>query len=172
MRLSTRDGTRTASPRPQHGATTPPAELREYLLRYPPAIQSLTLGLRKLIHEQLAPCHEYIFNMRRTLVIAYSSTEKVIADGVCLVTAWTRHVTLAFTRGSDLDDPAGLLQGAGKAMRHVRLVSLEDLGRPEIRALLRRARINAGVKRRRGEPVGVVTRVKRKSVASLDVWGR
>ncbi|HJZ71132.1 MAG TPA: DUF1801 domain-containing protein [Vicinamibacterales bacterium] len=149
----------------------PPAELLEYLHRYPPPIQSLALGARKLIHGELAPCHEYIFDMRRTLVIAYSATEKVIADGVCLITVWTRHVTLAFSRGIDLDDPAGLLEGAGKAMRHVRLHALEDLGRRELHALLRQARTRAGIKRRRGIPNDVVTRVKKKSAATFP-WPR
>ena len=142
--------------------TRPPAELLEFLLRYPPAIQSLTLGARKLLHDELAPCHEHIFNMPRTIVLAYSATSKVIADGVCVVTAWRQHVTLGFSRGIDLADPAGVLQGAGKAMRHVRLLSLDDLGRPEIRALLRQARTNAGIVRRKGVTPEVVTTVKKK----------
>jgi Domain of unknown function (DU1801) len=153
--------------------TRPPGELLEFLHRYPPAIQSLTLGARQLLHQELAPCHEYIFNMRSTLVLAYSSTGKVIADGVCNITVWTRHVTLVFVRGIDLEDPAHLLQGAGKAMRHVRLHSLEDLGRREIRALLRQARKQAGITRRRGAPPGeVVTRVKKKSPAAPFPWPR
>src|SRR4029079_5947025 len=126
-------------------STRPPAELLEFLHRYPAAVQSLVLGTRKLVHEDLAPCHEHIFSMPRTVVLAYSATAKVIADGVCVVTAWRQHATLGFSRGVDLADPASLLQGAGKAMRHVRLQSLEDLGRPEIRALLRQARKNAGI---------------------------
>jgi hypothetical protein len=153
--------------------TRPPAELLEFLRRYPTAIQSLTLGARKLAHDELAPCHEYIFNMRSTLVLAYSATEKVIADGVCNVTAWTRHVTLGFVRGIDLDDPAGLLQGTGKAMRHVRLHSLDDLGRREIRALLRQARKQAGITRPRGAATyEVVTRVKKRSAAAPFPWPR
>lgn len=33
-----------------------------------------------------------------------------------------RHVTLSFFRGADLPDPAGLLAGSGRLMRHVRLL--------------------------------------------------
>src|SRR5262245_36115762 len=150
--------------------TRPPAELLEFLHRYPPAIQSLTLGARTLIHGEVAPCHEHIFNMPRTVALVYSATSKVIADGVCVVTAWRQHVTLGFSRGIDLADPAGLLQGAGKAMRHVRLQSLEDLGRPEIRALLRQARTNAGIVRTRGVAPEVVTTVKKKRAASPFPW--
>jgi len=147
-------------------------QLLEFLHRYPPAIQSLMLGVRRLIHEELAPCHEYIFNMRSTLVLVYSATEKVMADGVCNVTAWKKHVNLGFVRGTDLEDPAGLLEGTGKAMRHIQLHALEELGRREIRGLLRSARKNAGIRRRRGVPAEVVTRVKTRSAATPFPWPR
>lgn len=37
------------------------------------------------------------------------------------VNAFTAHVNVGFFRGADLPDPHGLLEGAGKAMRHVKL---------------------------------------------------
>ena len=37
------------------------------------------------------------------------------------VNAFTAHVNVGFFRGADLDDPAGLLEGSGKFMRHVKL---------------------------------------------------
>ncbi len=37
------------------------------------------------------------------------------------VAAFTAHVNVGFFHGADLDDPAGLLEGAGKRMRHVKL---------------------------------------------------
>ena len=37
------------------------------------------------------------------------------------VAAFTAHVNVGFFHGADLEDPAGLLQGAGKRMRHVKL---------------------------------------------------
>ena len=157
--------------RPVH-PTRPPGELLEFLQRYPAAVQSLTLGARKLIHEELAPCHEHIFSMPRTVVLAYSASAKVIGDGVCVITVWRQHVTLGFSRGVDLADPAGILQGAGKAMRHVRLQSLEDVGRPDIRALLRQARNNAGITRKRGAVREVVTTVKKKTAAAMFPWPR
>lgn len=151
-------------------STRPPGELLEFLHRYPAAVQSLTLATRKLIHEELAPCHEHIFSMPRTVVLAYGATSKVISDGICVVSAWRQHVTLGFSRGIDLADPAGILHGAGKAMRHVRLQSIEDVGRPEIRALLRQARKNAGITRKRGATPEVVTTVKKKTARTAFPW--
>jgi hypothetical protein len=37
------------------------------------------------------------------------------------VDAFSAHVNIGFFFGAELDDPAGLLQGAGKRMRHVKL---------------------------------------------------
>ncbi len=37
------------------------------------------------------------------------------------VYAFTAHVNVGFYQGASLDDPAGLLEGAGKRMRHVKL---------------------------------------------------
>ncbi|HWC63657.1 MAG TPA: DUF1801 domain-containing protein [Rhizomicrobium sp.] len=38
------------------------------------------------------------------------------------VNAFRAHANVGFFRGAELDDPAGLLQGTGKRMRHVKLV--------------------------------------------------
>jgi hypothetical protein len=37
------------------------------------------------------------------------------------VNAFKDHVNVGFYRGADLADPAGLLEGTGKRMRHVKL---------------------------------------------------
>ncbi|MBA3896148.1 MAG: DUF1801 domain-containing protein [Sphingomonadaceae bacterium] len=37
------------------------------------------------------------------------------------VNAFTAHVNVGFFHGAELDDPAGLLEGSGKRMRHVKL---------------------------------------------------
>ena len=37
------------------------------------------------------------------------------------VDAFSAHVNVGFFHGAELDDPAGLLEGAGKRMRHVKL---------------------------------------------------
>lgn len=37
------------------------------------------------------------------------------------VNAFRDHVNVGFFRGAEIDDPAGLLEGTGKLMRHVKL---------------------------------------------------
>jgi hypothetical protein len=148
--------------------TKPPRELLEFLYRYDPAVQSLALGLRKVVLEEMAPCHEYIFTMRSKVVLLYGATEKVIKDNICAINVFTKHVNLGFRRGSDLKDTREVLQGAGKTWRHVILKTLSELDRPEIRAYLREARRGAGLKRPRQRTADdVVTRIKPTSPKQL-----
>jgi hypothetical protein len=43
------------------------------------------------------------------------------------VNSFTRHVNIGFFHGATLADPAGLLEGSGKRMRHVKLKPGPDL---------------------------------------------
>jgi hypothetical protein len=151
--------------------TKPPPELLEFLYRYDHGVQSLALGLRTVVLEEMAPCHEYIFAMRSKVVLLYGGTERVIKDCICSINVFNRHVILAFHRGTDLEDARGILKGTGSRMRHITLKKLSELDRPEIRAYLRQARKRAGLTRPRGRAAGgVVTRVKEKSPTRRPAW--
>ena len=81
-----------------------------------------------------APDHELRLLVRpwfeRMRALGPDVTE-TMADGhpvVCVgeaafayVDAFSAHAAVGFFRGAMLDDPAGLLEGAGKRMRHVKL---------------------------------------------------
>lgn len=145
------------------GDISPPSELREFLYPYDPRVQAIGLGLRRVVLEEMAPCHEYIFPMRSKIVLLYGSSERVLADCVCSIAIFRRHATLIFHHGVDLKDTHHLLQGTGKALRHIRVEHLEELDRRELRTYLREARRRSPLKgQRRTMPRDVVTRVKRK----------
>jgi hypothetical protein len=46
------------------------------------------------------------------------------------------HVNVGFFRGADLADPAGLLQGTGKLMRHVKLKPDEEIDAAALECLI------------------------------------
>ena len=97
----------------------PPAELLEFLYRYDGPVQTLVLGLRQVVHEEMAPCHEYIFAMRSKVVLLYGATARVIADGICNISVFARHVTLGFSRGAELKIlPESCKEPAGDASYH------------------------------------------------------
>ena len=91
-----------------------PPELLDFLYQYDRQVQTLALGLRQVVHEEVAPCHEYIFAMRSKVVLLYGATEHVIADGFAISGSLPGHVTLGFPRGADLKDPGGSLQGTAR----------------------------------------------------------
>jgi hypothetical protein len=47
------------------------------------------------------------------------------------------HVNLQLADGVDLPDPAGLIEGTGKRIRHVKIRSAEAAATPEIRDIVR-----------------------------------
>ena len=138
-----------------------PHELVDFLHRYDSAVQGIALALRRVVHEEMAPCHEHIFAMRHTVVLLYGPTSRVIEDCVCMISVHRKHANLRFTDGVELDDAYGLLEGTGKRMRHIKVKALSDVERPEIRAYLRQARKHAGMTRPRQRTVDdVITTVK------------
>ena len=50
------------------------------------------------------------------------------SDGpVAYAKAHAKHVNFGFWRGAELDDPNGVLEGSGQKMRHVKLMSVDDI---------------------------------------------
>jgi len=66
------------------------------------------------------------------------------------VNAFAAHVNVGFFQGASLEDPAGLLEGSGKRMRHVKLRWGQPVDEPALAGLIEaayadmRARVGAG----------------------------
>jgi hypothetical protein len=122
----------------------PPKELLDLLKPYDPGIQELTIALRQLILEEMAPCCEYILEVY-IVALRYGPTHRV-KDGICYIGVIKDHVNLGFIRGSELADPQRILEGTGKQMRHIKIRNMSDLFRSAIRAYLREACERAAMK--------------------------
>ena len=57
----------------------------------------------------------------------------------CFLMVGKHHVTFGFARGTSLRDPAGLLEGTGKNLRHVKLTEAAQLRNANLRRLIRDA---------------------------------
>lgn len=69
----------------------------------------------------------------------------VVAGQNCLyVSAQSGYVNLGFYEGAALEDPTGLLEGTGKAMRHVKIHDAAAIEAPELAALVEAAAAHAG----------------------------
>jgi len=131
---------------------SPPAALIKFLKPYDPEVRDLALKLRALVLEEMAPCHENIYDAYSAVAIGYGTSER-LRDGIFHIAVYSKHVNLGFNDGATLDDPKGILQGAGNRIRHITIKTPADLKRPEVRSYIRRARKKAIVEARKiGEP--------------------
>ncbi len=116
----------------------PPAALIEFLQPYDREVQKLALGLRQLVLEEMAPCHENIYDAYSAVAIGYGPTDR-LSDVVFHIAVYAKGVNLGFNQGATLADPDGILEGAGKQIRHIKIRVPSDLARPEVRVYVRRA---------------------------------
>jgi hypothetical protein len=94
----------------------------------PEAQREVLLALRQVIRGAVPEAVEEIKWSRP----CYSAGGTVF----CYLQGSRAHVTLGFTKGATLPDPAGILEGTGKEMRHVRFGKGRNPGDPAILALL------------------------------------
>jgi len=66
----------------------------------------------------------------------YGLGPKKMSEGYVYIMPHKNWVNLGFYQGAVLSDPKGLLEGSGKKLRHVKVRSVEDAGRPELRTLV------------------------------------
>lgn len=144
---------------------SPPRALVKFLQPYDREIRDLAFQLRALVLEEMAPCHENIYDAYSAVAIGYGTSDR-LRDGILHVAVYSKHVNLGFNDGATLPDPKGILLGSGNRIRHLTIKTPEDIKRPEIRAYIRRARKQALADARKlGEPAlekptGVISTVK------------
>ncbi len=109
----------------------PDPQLLGFLQAYDPSIANLALALREIILEEVPDASESIYQVY-TVAIWFGSSGKM-KDMFCYIATSARHINLGFPRGSTLPDPNRVLEGDGKAMRHIKFASQRDLERSFVR---------------------------------------
>src|SRR5207244_5688119 len=107
-----------------------------FLASYSPEVRSLALKARGLILEVIPDAIEQVDPPSK--IIAYGFGRKM-ADIICVIAPYTSHVNLMFSRGTQLSDPEGLLEGTGEMARHVKIRTAADLQQHGVLALLKAA---------------------------------
>jgi hypothetical protein len=113
----------------------PDPQLLGFLDAYDRSIADLALSLREIILEEVPDASESIYQVY-TVAIWFGFSGKM-KDMFCYIATNRRHINLGFPRGSTLPDPNGVLEGDGKAMRHIKFESQRDLERPFVRRYIR-----------------------------------
>jgi hypothetical protein len=128
----------------------PDPRLLGFLEAYHRHIAELALALREIILEEAPDASESIYRVY-TVAIWFGFSGKM-KDMFCYIATSAGHVNLGFPRGSSLPDPNRVLEGKGKAMRHIKFRNQHDVERPFVRRYIQAALERTA----RATPVGAV----------------
>jgi hypothetical protein len=113
----------------------PDPQLIAFLEAYDRPIVDLALALREVILQEVPDASESIYQVY-TVAIWFGFSGKM-KDMFCYITTNAHHVNLGFPRGGTLADPNRVLEGEGKAMRHIKFSNQRDPEQPWVRRYIR-----------------------------------
>jgi hypothetical protein len=112
--------------------------LEKALADYSPEIRERASALIAKARAKVPGANILVYDAYNALAVGFSANDK--QSGIAFsITSYPRWVSLFFPRGVDLDDPCGLLEGSGKAIRHVVMENERHFDEPGIRALIDQA---------------------------------
>jgi hypothetical protein len=104
-------------------------------------VKALARAVRDLVYDVLPQAIEVVWPRQGS--VGWGTGPRKFTEQFAYLMPFKRHVTLGFYRGGELPDPAGLLPQTGGSqvsgtlsMRSLKVTSLDDVRRPELRALL------------------------------------
>jgi hypothetical protein len=69
-------------------------------------------------------------------IVGYGVGPKKMSEHFCYIAVQSNYANLGFNYGADLPDPDHLLEGTGKAFRHVKIYKEAEVNQPALRELL------------------------------------
>ena len=102
-----------------------------------PALRPVCESLRLLIASLHEDFVEVVWPRQR--IASFGVGPKKMTEHYAYIAVQTSHVNLGFYHGAKLADPARLLEGTGKNLRHLQLRDASRARDPQVAALLRRA---------------------------------
>jgi hypothetical protein len=102
-----------------------------YVDAKPGELRDVAEKLRKLVNKTVKGTKESVNSWK---IPTFESN-----GPMCFFMVGKYHVTFGFLRGTSLPDPAGLLEGTGKSLRHVKLRTAEDVSAPALKKLIEAA---------------------------------
>jgi hypothetical protein len=109
------------------------ASVEEFLANYGPEVRKPSLKLRDLVLKLVPDANETVHTGWGN--IQYNFTNKMKSH-FCAIGPLKDRVDFFFLRATDLQDPAGLLEGTGKKLRHVKVKSLSEVDNPALSELI------------------------------------
>ncbi len=107
-----------------------------FLKGYPPPVREIAVKAREAILSVMPNATEKVYPGWKVIQYGTAADMKSV---FAAISPQRERVNLGLAKGVDLPDPDGLLEGDGKAIRHVKLTSPEAAGAPAVRELIRGA---------------------------------
>jgi hypothetical protein len=107
-----------------------------FLKGYPPPVREIAVKAREVILSVMPNATEKVYPGWKVIQYGTAADMKSV---FAAISPQRERVNLGLANGVDLPDPDGLLEGDGKAIRHVKLTSPEAAGAPALRELIRGA---------------------------------
>jgi hypothetical protein len=106
----------------------------EYLAGLDPNLLEIAVALRKMVRYEIPNAIEMVDSASHLIGYGFDKGYKGL---ICAIVPQHGYVTLMLSRGAELSDPEGLLEGTGKRARHVKVRSVEVAATQALRSLLK-----------------------------------
>jgi hypothetical protein len=118
-----------------HAPSTAPieADVERLLAEHSPELQAIERALRGTIRRAYPEAIEQVDFGNK--LIAFGRSMKMRGLLFAII-AHKSHVNLQLADGLELPDPAGLVEGTGKRIRHVKIRSVAEASSPAVLALI------------------------------------
>ena len=113
------------------------SDLDDLLERHSPAVREVFNALRALVRDAMPDAVEQVDLPDRVLAYGFGPPGGIRLRGLAVgLIPHAAHVNVQLADGALLPDAAGIVEGTGKRIRHVKCRTLEDVSRPGLRVLL------------------------------------
>ena len=126
---------------------TAECSLDDTLATLPSAVRPIVEAARQTVRTAVRAAEEVACQSKRPRSPSMMwKLARYAAHGEIVVTigTFTKHASMFFARGAELDDASGLLEGTGKKLRYITLHTPADAKRAAVKTLLRKAFALAG----------------------------
>ena len=100
-------------------------------------VQALARAAKDVLLKAMPGATEVVWPKQS--IASYGIGPKKMSEHFCYVGLFKDRINLGFYYGADLDDPKGLLEGTGKALRHIKISDPSQLKSPALKSLVKAA---------------------------------
>jgi len=114
----------------------------EHLKEVPPAVRPIVRAARTAVKTAAPHAKEVAYQSKppRSKSAMWKLARYAVGDEYVVgIGTFSTYATMFFTRGRELDDGSGLLEGSGKDARFIRLREPKDAAQPALARVLRKA---------------------------------